>query len=88
MLIDKVLQVIIEILLMPFVISRIPVIDAGKKLEGICSKLDIGVKRFESIISILLESKIEIITENNTTKPPTSKIVEIELEMLSPKYFA
>ena len=69
----------------PFVISIIPVVNGIAKSSGICSILNKGKKITEMIFKKLLCLKIDIITENITTKPQIIKIVEIELVILFPK---
>ena len=75
---------IFEIILIPFVISKIPV---NKELEisfGTLRKLQIGSK-VKEIISVMWEVfNIEIITEKSTINPPIISIVEMAEDMLSP----
>ena len=67
--------------LIPFVISIIPV----KILKAISE----GIPKFDNKLAIVVKNsmldKIEMITENKTTKPPIDKIVEIDFLMASPK---
>lgn len=82
-LMDNFLQAILEIIFIPFVISRKPVNSAEIKLESICKKLNSGVRKIVAIEKIPLAFKIDMMLEKITTKPPISKIVEILLVILS-----
>lgn len=73
---------IFEINEIPFVISKIPVKNGVIKFVGICNKLNDGITIFDNIPNTLLVFNIEIITENNTTKPPIKSIVEVAFFML------
>jgi len=84
-LIDIFLHAILEILLIPFVISNIPVNKGWVKSVSICINSKIGLIKLEHAIKIPLDFKIDIILENITTKPPINKTVEILLEILSAK---
>lgn len=68
---------IIEIILIPFVISNKPVKIDAIKLDGIPKKLKMGSNKMQTKFVIPLIFKIEITTENSTTNPPIIRIVEI-----------
>ena len=69
-------QLTVEILLSPFVNSIIPVKNAWIILGFTLRKLAI---KFEILNKNPVLFNIEIITENKTTKPPTLKILLMEL---------
>ena len=84
-LIEIFLQAILEILLIPFVISKNPV-NIGSIKEGeICIKLKNGVAVISIICVIPLDFKIEMMEEKMTTNPPITKIDFILLTILSDK---
>lgn len=89
-LIDIFFMCIIEIRLIPFVISSNPVSIGTIKLIGKCKNLKNGITVKVSKFIKLLDLKIDIITENSTTKPPIINIVEIALEIdcaiISPRF--
>ena len=72
----------LHIIFSPLVNSKIPETMPLLKFVDILKKSDKGFKQLDKISNNWLVSKIEIITENNTTKPPIIKTVLIELEML------
>ena len=84
-LIESFLQVILEMLLIPFVISKNPVNRGSIKEGEICIKLKNGVAMISIICVIPLDFKIEIIEEKMTTNPPISKIDFMLLIILSDK---
>ena len=67
-----------EIILIPFVISNIPLNIEDIISEGILKVLHIGENTVQIKFVIPLTFKIDIITENKTTKPPIIRMVEIE----------
>ena len=69
-----------EIWEIPFVISKKPINIGLINEDGICKKLKKGAKKIVKAGSIWLSSKIDIITENKTTKPPIIKSVEVAFE--------
>lgn len=71
-------------MLRPLVNSKIPEIKPVVNFSGIFKNLNIGFNKFVNASSKLLFFKIEIRTENRTTKPPINKIVFIELVILLP----
>ena len=89
-LIDIALICMFETKAIPFVISKIPVINGEANGVGICSNLKQGDTNNVKILSNLLALNIEIITENKTTNPPIIIIVEvalkIEFDNISPKF--
>ena len=74
----------------PFVISKKPVINGAIKEDGILIILKLGEIINVKMFNNLLVFNIEIITENNTTKPPTIIILDIDEDMdldnTSPKF--
>ena len=84
-LIESFLQAILEILLIPFVISKKPVNRGSIKEGEICIKLKNGVAMISIICVIPLDFKIDIIEEKMTTNPPIIKIDFILLTILSDK---
>ena len=68
---------IIEIILIPFVISNKPVKTEAIICEGMPKKWQTGSSKIQTKLVIPLIFKIEITTENSTTKPPIIRIVEI-----------
>ena len=70
---------------MPLVISKKPLIKGGAKDVSILNACRIGAKQLDKIWIIPLDFKIDITLENITTNPPISRIVEIELLILSAK---
>ena len=80
-LIESFLQAILEILLIPLVISKNPV-NSGSIKEG---ELKNGLAMISIICVIPLDFKIEIIEEKMTTNPPISKIDFMLLIILSDK---
>lgn len=72
-----------EILEIPFVISKKPINIGFTNEFGICKKLKNGVEKFVKNGNIWLSSKIEIITENNTTNPPIIKSVDVAFDILA-----
>ena len=72
------LSLINEIILIPFVISNIPLNIEDIISEGILKVLHIGKNTVQIKFVIPLTFKIDIITENKTTKPPIIRMVEIE----------
>ena len=85
MLIESFLQAILEIVLIPFVISKKPVNSGSIKEGEICIKLKNGVAMISIICVMPLDFKIEIIEEKMTTNPPITKIDFILLIILSDK---
>lgn len=71
-----------EIWEIPFVISKKPINIGLINEDGICKKLKKGAKKIVKAGSIWLSSKIDIITENKTTKPPIIKSVEVAFDIL------
>ena len=84
-LIESFLQAILEILLMPFVISKNPVNNGSIKEVEISIKLNNGVAMISIICVIPLDFRIEMIEEKITTNPPIIKIDFILLTILSDK---
>ena len=84
-LIESFLQAILEMLLIPFVISKNPVNSGSIKEGEICVKLKNGVAMISIICVIPLDFKIEIMEEKMTTNPPITKIDFILLTILSDK---
>ena len=84
-LIESFLQAILEILLIPLVISKNPVNSGSIKEGETCIKLKNGVAMISIICVIPLDFKIEIIEEKMTTNPPITKIDFILLTILSDK---
>ena len=84
-LIESFLQAILEILLIPFVISKNPVNNGSIKEGEICIELNNGVAIISIIRVIPLDFRIEIIEEKITTNPPITKIDFILLTILSDK---
>ena len=84
-LIESFLQAILEIVLIPFVISKNPVNSGSIKEGEICIKLKNGVAMISIMCVIPLDFKIEIIEEKMTTNPPITKIDFILLTILSDK---
>ena len=82
--IDIFFKLIHEIKLIPFVISKIPVNREFINCDRMLNLVQIGVKTKFIIFIILLEFKIEMITENKITNPPIIKIVFIADLMLFP----
>ena len=80
---ESFLQAILEIVLIPFVISKNPVNSGSIKEGEICIKLKNGVAMISIICVIPLDFKIEIIEEKITTNPPITKIDFILLMILS-----
>ena len=85
MLIEIFLQAILEIVLIPFVISKKPVNRGSIKEGEICIKLKNGVAMISIICVMPLDFKIEIIEEKMTTNPPMTKMDFILLTILSDK---
>ena len=85
MLIESFLQAILEILLIPFVISKNPVNSGSIKEGETCIKLKNGVAMISTICVMPLDFKIEIIEEKMTTNPPIIKIDFILFTILSDK---
>ena len=83
MFIESFLQAINEILLIPFVISKIPQRKGPMNEVSILIALNKGEIHVDKICNNPLDFKIEITLEKITTKPPISKIVEILLVILS-----
>ena len=84
-LIESFLQAILEMVLIPFVISKNPVNSGSIKEGEICIKLKNGVAMISIICVIPLDFKIEMIEEKMTTNPPITKIDFILLTILSDK---
>lgn len=84
-LIESFLLEILEIELIPFVISKKPLISGVAKEESILKKAKIGEILIEKTDNNPLDFNIDIILENITTKPPISKIVEMLFVILSDK---
>lgn len=84
-LIESFLQAILEILLIPLVISKNPVNSGSIKEGETCIKLKNGLAMISIICVIPLDFKIEIIEEKMTTNPPISKIDFMLLIILSDK---
>ena len=84
-LMESFLQAILEMLLIPFVISKNPVNSGSIKEGETCIKLKNGVAMISIICVIPLDFKIEIIEEKITTNPPITKIDFILLTILSDK---
>ena len=82
-LIESFLQAILEIVLIPFVISNKPLNRGAIKEVSILSVWKRGENKLDKIFKVPLAFKIEITLENITTNPPIKKIVEILLVMLS-----
>ena len=73
---------ILETIFIPFVSSIIPEIMPFEKLVGIFKAERIGFIVYDKASNKWLLFKIDIITENRTTKPPIIITVEIALFML------
>ena len=73
------LTITAETLLIPFVISKKPVIRGLIKLVSIRKNSKTGDKNTHKLERIPLDFKIEITLENITTNPPITKIVLILL---------
>ena len=90
MLIESFFDAIQDIELIPFVISKKPLIRGAIKSELIPTKLKNGAVKLDTALRIPLDFRIDIILENITTKPPINKIVEILLvilsDIISPKF--
>ena len=84
-LIESFLQAILEILLIPLVISKNPVNSGSIKEGETCIKLKNGLAMISIICVIPLDFKIEIIEEKMTTNPPISKIDFMLVIILSDK---
>ena len=84
-LIESFLQAILEIVLIPFVISKKPVNSGSIKEGEICIKSKNGVATIPITCVIPLDFKIEIIEEKMTTNPPMTKMDFILLIILSDK---
>ena len=69
----------------PFVSSTKPVKIGFINEISILNNLKIGCNVYAQIDSKLLVLKIEIITENNTTKPPITSVVFMALKILFPR---
>ena len=82
-LIESFLDAILEMLAIPFVISRKPLTKGMIKSWLILSKLKIGVRDVANKSRIPSDLKIDIILEYITTNPPINKIVEIAIVILS-----
>ena len=82
-LIESFLQAILEIVLMPLVISKRPVNSGSIKEGDRCIKLKNGVIIISIICVMPLDFNIEIIEEKITTNPPITKIDFILLTILS-----
>lgn len=89
-LIEMALIWTLDIRLIPFVISKRPVIIGEIKDESTCKKLNKGVMHIVSKFKIPEELKIEIIHAKITIKPPIIKIVDVAdfilSEIISPKF--
>jgi len=75
----------LEIVLIPFVISKNPLINGGKNEVSIFNRLKIGKFKVAKKLIIPVVFKIDIILENIITKPPINKIVDVALVILSAK---
>ena len=84
-LIEIFLQAILEIELIPFVISKNPEINGAAKEKSIFRVSKIGAINKANIFKIPLAFKIDITLEKITTNPPINNIVEILLIILSDK---
>lgn len=84
-LIESFLQAILEIVLMPLVISKKPVKIGPIKEVSICIQWKNGLNSISTICVIPLEFKIEIIEEKMTTNPPMTKMDFMLLIILSDK---
>lgn len=84
-LIDSFFDAIHEIELIPFVISKKPLIKGEMKAVSIPKMLNIGENKLDESLSNPLEFSIDIMLEKITTNPPISKIVEMLLVILSAK---
>ena len=82
-LIESFLQTMLDIVLMPLVISKKPLIRGEAKDVSILSILKIGEMQEAQMLRIPLPFKMDMILEKITTKPPIKKIVEVALVMLS-----
>lgn len=80
---ENFLQVILEIILIPLVISKNPLKRGEMKLVSILKKLNKGEKVIVAIFNKPLAFTIEMILEKITTNPPIKSIVEMLLVMLS-----
>ena len=83
MLRENFLQAILEIILIPLVISKNPLKRGDMKLVSISKKLNKGEKVIVTRFSNPLAFTIEMILEKITTNPPIKTIVEILLVILS-----
>ena len=84
-LIESFLEAILEIVLIPFVISKNPVRMPWTKLESTWNNWKIGEIKTVKLFKIPLAFKMEIILEKITTNPPIKRIVEILFVILSAK---
>lgn len=84
-LIEIFLQIMEDITLIPFVISKKPVNRPWAKFISIFKQLKIGLTILVKILKIPPVFNIEITLENITTNPPIRRIVEILLLILSAK---
>lgn len=73
-----------DTMLIPLVISKIPVNTDAIIWEGRFKNVQTGLSKIQTKSVIPLTFKIEIITENKTIKPPIIRIVEIADWMLEP----
>ena len=80
---ENFLQAILEIVLIPLVISKNPLKRGEIKLVSISRKLNKGEKVIVAMFNKPLAFTIEIILEKITTNPPIKSIVEILLVILS-----
>lgn len=85
MLVEIFFSFIKDTILIPLVISKSPVKIDAITWEGRFNHLQIGSNIMQTKVVIPLTFKIEIITENKTTKPPIIRIVEIADWILEPK---
>ena len=82
---ESFLQLILEIVLIPFVISNIPVKMPEMKLVSMFKDWKIGFSKTVKLFNKPLALKMEIILEKITTNPPIKRMVEMLLVILSAK---
>lgn len=84
-LIDICFIFMFEIKLIPFVISNIPVNKELEMFSGTFTNLHTGLNISDTKLVNPLALKIEMITENSTTKPPIIRIVDVAEDILCPR---
>ena len=74
---DMFFSFIADTILIPLVISKMPVKIEAEIFDGMPRKLQMGSSKIHTKFVIPLTFRIEIITEKSTTKPPIISIVDM-----------